>query len=59
MSALTKAVPMSQIVFGTDYPARTLAEHVKGLKECGVLSAEDLKLVDRENTLAFLPRFKS
>jgi 6-methylsalicylate decarboxylase len=59
MSALTKAVPMSQIVFGTDYPARTLAEHVKGLKECGVLTTEDLKLIDRENALAFLPQFRT
>jgi predicted TIM-barrel fold metal-dependent hydrolase len=59
MSALTKAVPISQIVFGTDYPARGLAEHVKGLKECGVVSAEDLKLIERENALALLPQFRT
>ena len=59
MSALTKAVPISQIVFGTDYPARTLAEHVKGLVECGVVNAEDLKLIERENALALLPQFRT
>jgi hypothetical protein len=34
-------------------------EDVKGLKECGVVSAEDLKLIERENALALLPHFKT
>ena len=59
MSALSKVVPISQIVFGTDYPFRTPAEHVKGLKECGVFSARDLQRIDRENALPLLPRFKA
>jgi predicted TIM-barrel fold metal-dependent hydrolase len=59
MSALTKVVPMSQIVFGTDYPARSIADHVKGLKECGVLSAQDLQKIDRENALAMMPQFRT
>ena len=57
MSALTKVIPVSQIVFGTDYPFRTAAEHVKGLKECGVFSVKDLQLID-QNALKFLPKFK-
>jgi predicted TIM-barrel fold metal-dependent hydrolase len=57
MSALRKVVPMSQIVFGTDYPFRTSAEHVKGLQECGVFSAQDLRLIDRGNAATFLPRY--
>lgn len=56
MSALTKVVPISQIVFGTDYPARNIADHVKGLNECGVLSAQDLQKINRENALALIPR---
>lgn len=59
MAALTKVVPLSQILFGTDYPARTLAEHVKGLKECGVFNAEELHRIDRENAVALLPRFQT
>jgi 6-methylsalicylate decarboxylase len=57
MSALTKVVPVSQIVFGTDYPFRTAVEHVKGLKECGVFGANDLQAIDR-NALKLLPKFR-
>lgn len=58
MAALTKVVPISQIVFGTDYPARTLMEHVKGLRECGLFGAKELQQIDRDNALALLPRFR-
>ena len=58
MSALSKVVPISQIVFGTDFPFRNSAEHVKGLKECGVFNADDLKKIDR-NAAPLLPRFKA
>ena len=58
MSALTKVIPVSQIVFGTDYPFRTASEHVQGLKACGVFSAVELQMID-QNALRFLPRFKS
>lgn len=55
MSALRKVVPVSQIVFGTDYPFRTSLDHVKGLQECGVFSAQELRAIERENALKFLP----
>ena len=32
-------VPVSKIVFGTDFPFRNAAEHVKGLKDWGVCGA--------------------
>lgn len=59
MGALRKVVPLSQIVFGTDYPARSMADHVKGLTECGIFDAKELQQVQRENALALFPRFKS
>jgi 6-methylsalicylate decarboxylase len=58
MSALIKVIPVSQIVFGTDYPFRTAAEHVQGLKACGVFSAGDLQAID-QNALRLLPKFKA
>ena len=57
MAALTKLVPISQIVFGTDYPFRTAAEHVKGL--AGVFDGEDLEAIGRGNALRILPRLQN
>ena len=59
MSALKKVIPVSQIVFGTDFPYRTADEHVKGLKECGVFTPKELRGIDRENALRLLPRFRT
>ncbi len=59
MSALRKVINMSQIVFGTDYPYRTVIEHVKRLRECGQFTAKELLAVERDNALTFLPRYKS
>ena len=56
MSAQSKVGPISQIVFATDFPFRNAAEHVKGLKECGVFSPADLQAIDRRNALTLLPR---
>jgi len=54
LASLTKLIPISQIVFGTDYPYRTAADHVKGLTDYG-FSATDLKAIDRDNALRLLP----
>jgi 6-methylsalicylate decarboxylase len=59
MSALTKVIPISQIVFGTDFPFRTAAEHVMGLKGCGIFSPQDLQAIDRDNPLRLLPRYRT
>ena len=58
MSALTKVIPVSQIVFGTDYPFRTASEHVQGLKACGVFSAGDLQAID-QNGFRLVPKFQA
>jgi 6-methylsalicylate decarboxylase len=55
LASLTKLVPVSQIVFGTDYPYRTAADHVKGLTGHG-FSAADLQAIDRDNALRLLPQ---
>jgi predicted TIM-barrel fold metal-dependent hydrolase len=57
LASLTKLIPISQIVFGTDYPYRTAADHVKGLTDYG-FSASDLMAIDRGNALRLLPQLK-
>ena len=52
---LKKLVPLSQIVFGTDFPFRTTAEHVKGLRDSGVFNAQELHAIERDNALRLLP----
>jgi len=57
-ASLTRLIPISQIVFGTDYPYRTAADHVKGLADHG-FTAGDLLAIDRDNALRLLPRLKA
>ena len=59
MSALRKVISVSQIVFGTDFPYRTAEEHVKGLQECGVFDAAELRRIDRDNALTLWPRLRA
>jgi 6-methylsalicylate decarboxylase len=57
MASLTKLVEPTQIVFGTDYPYRTAAEHVKGLGD--IFGADDLARIDRGNALRLLPHWRA
>jgi predicted TIM-barrel fold metal-dependent hydrolase len=56
MSALSAIIPVSQIVFGTDFPYRTSIDHVKGLRECGVFTDAQIMEIERGNALKLLPR---
>jgi predicted TIM-barrel fold metal-dependent hydrolase len=58
LASLTKLIPISQIVFGTDFPYRTAIDHVKGLADYG-FSAGDRQAIDRDNALRLLPRLKA
>lgn len=58
LAALLKLVPLSQVVFGTDFPFRSAADHVKGLTDYG-FSAGDLRAIDRDNALKLLPRLRT
>jgi predicted TIM-barrel fold metal-dependent hydrolase len=55
LAPLLKLVPISQVVFGSDYPLRSAEASVKAMTELG-FSAADLRAIDRENALALLPR---
>jgi len=56
MGPLTRLVSKTQICFGTDFPYRAVADNVKGLAECGLLSPRDLEQVERTNASRLLPR---
>ena len=57
LEALSKLVPVSQIVYGTDFPYRTASDHTKGVT--AFFKGDDLKKVDRENALRILPRLRT
>jgi predicted TIM-barrel fold metal-dependent hydrolase len=59
MSALSAVIPVSQIVFGTDFPYRTGIDHVKGLRDAGVFTDAQLMDIERDNARRLLPRLAS
>ena len=57
VGALRKIIPLSQIMFGTDYPyGAGCVDQAKRVADCG-FTAEELAAVDRTNALKLLPRF--
>ncbi len=59
MGALRQVVPVSQIVFGTDYWFRTAVETGRGLTTNKVFNAEEQHAVNRGNAERILPRFRA
>jgi len=58
IAALLKFAPISQVLFGTDYPYVSVVENANDLMNAG-LPAADLKAIETENALRLLPRLKS
>jgi predicted TIM-barrel fold metal-dependent hydrolase len=58
LASLVKVAPTSQILFGTDFPYRSSADHVRGVTEF-FADEKDRRMVTRENALALLPRLKT
>jgi predicted TIM-barrel fold metal-dependent hydrolase len=56
LAALIRLVPISQILWGSDFPFRPGDDYVKILADFG-FSAADLRALDRENALRLLPRW--
>lgn len=54
MVSLKMIVPVSQIVFGTDFPFGSSAATAQSLRNCG-FTPEELRGIDRENAVAILP----
>ncbi len=57
LAALTRMVPTSQILFGTDFPYVRIATTVDGYVKWG-FTAEQMREINRENALRLLPRLK-
>jgi predicted TIM-barrel fold metal-dependent hydrolase len=57
LAALAQLVPVSQIVYGTDFPYRTGEDHTRGVS--ALFKGADLSAVDRENALRLFPRFRA
>jgi predicted TIM-barrel fold metal-dependent hydrolase len=57
-AALSSLVPMSQIMFGSDFPLVPIPVTAGGLEGLE-LSATDLQALRRDNAAALLPRFQA
>jgi 6-methylsalicylate decarboxylase len=55
LSALQHVIPTSQVLFGTDYPFRTMREHVTNLAATGVYSTAEIAGIHRGNVATALP----
>src|SRR5262249_3066993 len=56
LEALSKLVPVTQIVYGTDFPYRNAVDHTTGVT--AFFKAGDLDKVARENALRLVPRLR-
>lgn len=57
LSALTKLVKPTQILFGTDFPFAQAKEVAAALRAVGVFSADDLHAIERGNAARIMPRY--
>lgn len=59
LGALRKVVPVSQILYGTDYWYRTAVDTVRGLTTSKVFDAAELRAIERANAERILPRYRN
>jgi predicted TIM-barrel fold metal-dependent hydrolase len=56
LAAITKFVPMTQVLFGSDFPFWPVSVAAEGLAQYG-FSEHDLRLIERENALRLFPKY--
>jgi predicted TIM-barrel fold metal-dependent hydrolase len=61
LPSFKKLVPVSHILFGTDYPlgGGSAAQVAKGLADNGGFTESEMRAIDRDNALELLPRLKA
>jgi len=57
LAALTKLVPISQLLFGTDYPFVRMATTIDGFREYG-FPARDIQAINNGNAMRLFPRLR-
>jgi 6-methylsalicylate decarboxylase len=57
LAAFLKLIPVSQLLFGSDYPYRTAGSNVEGLAAYG-FSPADLAAIERGNAARLMARFR-
>src|SRR5262249_52416295 len=58
IAALLKMAPISQVLYGTDFPFALSAETNEGIAAYP-FTAEELRAIERDNALRLLPRIKA
>src|SRR5262249_62356092 len=56
--ALLELIPLSNVLFGTDYPLRPASEAVEGLTNYRKLTDPQRRIIHRENAERLIPRLK-
>ncbi len=57
VASLRELVEANRILFGTDFPpGGTMAEYARRLREIGMFSEAELRLIERENAEGLFPR---
>jgi len=57
MAALTRYVPDTQVLFGTDFPYLTIGQNLDGLRKLG-LDAAQMTAITRNNAVRLLPQLQ-
>lgn len=58
LDALTDVVPVSQVLFGSDYPFVKVATTIDGLGKYSKFSKGDIEAINRGNAMRLFPRIK-
>ena len=58
LGAALQLVGPGRILFGTDYPYRTAAEHVRGIRALGLTEAQ-VAMIEDGNAMELIPRLRA
>ena len=59
LDALVDLIPVTNLLFGTDYPLRPASEAVEGLAKYRRLTPDQRQSINRQNAERLLPRLKA